>query len=139
MELKLGMGVGDSPGRGGALKFESDGYVPTGERKKGASGVQFHRKKGVIGRRIQRNWAFFFFGGNFPKWGIWCKFCQIQVKICFFQLKMCAKRAKSLKILCWNFDKRGNWVWTVEAVVKNGVTVCKICFKNWVMDMGRHY
>ena len=33
----------------GALEYESDGYVPTGERKQGAFGAEFRRKKGVIG------------------------------------------------------------------------------------------
>ena len=53
-----------TPG-GGALEYESDGYVPTGERKQGAFGVGFRRKKGVIGCGIQKNWAFF--GVNFLK------------------------------------------------------------------------
>ena len=60
----------------GALEYESDGYMPTGERKQGAFGVGFRRKKGVIGCWIPQNWASF--GVNFPKQGvIWCKFCQI--------------------------------------------------------------
>ena len=64
------------PPGGGALEYESDGYVPTGERKQGEFGVGFHRKKGVIGCEIQKNWAFF--GVNFLKEGvIRCKFCQI--------------------------------------------------------------
>ena len=34
---------------GGALKYENDGYVPTGKRKQGAFSVGFRRKKGFIG------------------------------------------------------------------------------------------
>ena len=33
----------------GALKYESEGYVPTGERKQGAFGVGFRRKKVSLG------------------------------------------------------------------------------------------
>ena len=42
-----------------ALKYESDRYVPAGERKQYAFGVGFRRKKGVIGCGIQENLTFF--------------------------------------------------------------------------------
>ena len=32
----------------GALEYKSDGYVPTGERKQGLSGVGFRRKRGSL-------------------------------------------------------------------------------------------
>ena len=41
----------------GALEYESDRYVPTGEQKHGAFSVGFHRTKGVIGCGNQTNWA----------------------------------------------------------------------------------
>ena len=36
-------------GGGGTLGYELDGYVPTRERKQGAFGVGFRRKKGLLG------------------------------------------------------------------------------------------
>ena len=54
------------------IKYESDGYVPTGERKEGVICVGIRRKKGVIGCGIQKDRAFY--GVNFPKWegqGLW--------------------------------------------------------------------
>ena len=42
---------------GGALKYESDGYVPTAENENGAFGVGFRRKKGVIGCGIPKIWT----------------------------------------------------------------------------------
>ena len=54
------------PMPGGSLEYESDGYVPTGERKQVAFSVGFHRKKGVISCGIQKkNLAFLVV--NFPK------------------------------------------------------------------------
>ena len=43
----------------GVLVYETDGYVPTGERKQGAFGVRFRRKKEVIGCGIRKTWSFF--------------------------------------------------------------------------------
>ena len=42
------------PGGGGALEYESDGYVSTRE-KYGAFGIGFYSKKGVIGCGIKKN------------------------------------------------------------------------------------
>ena len=60
----------------GGLKYESDGNVPTGERKPRAFGVGTRRKKGgSLGVGSEKKFAFF--GVNFSKLaGIWCKFCQ---------------------------------------------------------------
>ena len=41
------------PGGRGALEYESDGYMPIGERKQGALGVGFRREKGVVGCGIK--------------------------------------------------------------------------------------
>ena len=52
---------------GGGHSNESGWYVPTGtgEQKQGAFGVEFRRKKGIIGCGISKNRAFF--GVNFRK------------------------------------------------------------------------
>ena len=52
----------------GALVYESDGYVPTGERKQRVFGVGFRRKRGSLGMGSKKNWTFF--GVNFPKKGV---------------------------------------------------------------------
>ena len=94
---------------GGALDYESDGYVPTWNR--GQLVQDFVEKNGVIGCGIKIKWAFF--GVNFHKCGvIRCKFCQIWVKIRLFQLKidkifeMPAKR-EIFGILGRKFEKKG--------------------------------
>ena len=53
-----------------AFEYESDEYVPTGERKQGAFGVGFRRKKGGFGVRSKKLGLFcvnFPFGVNLVK------------------------------------------------------------------------
>ena len=53
----------------GVLEYESDGYVPTGERTGGGPFcVGFRRKRRLIGYGIFRIGPFF--GVNFPKWRV---------------------------------------------------------------------
>ena len=43
----------------GALEYEIDGYVPTGERKQGAFGAEICRKRGSLGVRSKKMGPFF--------------------------------------------------------------------------------
>ena len=82
----------------GTLEYEGDGYVPTGERKQGAFGVE----KGVIGFRIQKKLGLFWcdkltkigvFGAKLVKFE-W-KFALDWKLTKFFVI--CTKRMKNLK------------------------------------------
>ena len=50
--------------RRGTLEYESDGYVPTGERQQGVLGVGVCRMKEIIRCGIQKELVLF--GVNFP-------------------------------------------------------------------------
>ena len=70
-------------GGGGALKYESDVQVPTGEQKWGAFGVRFRRKKGVIRCGHQKNGGFS--DVDSQKWGSFSvQKCNFEAKFAIF-------------------------------------------------------
>ena len=117
----------------GALIYESDVHVPTGDQKQGGNfGVRFLRTKrdhSMGGGRVQK-WCLFWCG--LPKMGvIRCLIMQFQAKTCKFYVKIAAKLSNFLKymrkiiIKCAKMcnlyvkvnikvEKRVHWVWRIK-------------------------
>ena len=76
-----------NPRGGGALEYQSDVQVPTGERKYGGIRCKISLKKGVIWCGLRKKWIFF--DVDSQKWGsLSVQKCNVKPKFANFMLKL---------------------------------------------------